>query len=92
MTQYRSHFWVTAGVLFLALAVWIGNEGNRAGSAQTQELEKTLDIERYPDEPVQLVSLSIGVQSSWRNYGFLFQSEAASPLRKWVEHFGYELQ
>jgi len=36
--------------------------------------------------------LGIGVQSSWRNYGFLFQSETARPLRKWVEHFGYELQ
>jgi hypothetical protein len=34
--------------------------------------------------------LSIGVQSSWRNYGFLFQTDAAKPLRKWVEHFGYE--
>jgi hypothetical protein len=33
--------------------------------------------------------LSIGVQSSWRNYGFLFQTEAAKPLRKWTEFFGY---
>jgi Sulfotransferase family len=33
--------------------------------------------------------LSIGVQSSWRNYGFLFQSAAAKPLHKWVEFFGY---
>jgi len=33
--------------------------------------------------------LSIGVQSSWRNYGFLFQSDAARPLRKWVDRFGY---
>jgi tetratricopeptide (TPR) repeat protein len=34
--------------------------------------------------------LSIGVQTSWRNYRFLFESEAARPLRKWVAHFGYE--
>ncbi|MEP7241573.1 MAG: sulfotransferase [Devosia sp.] len=34
--------------------------------------------------------LSIGVQSSWRNYGFLFQSEAARPLYRWAEFFGYE--
>ncbi len=34
--------------------------------------------------------LTIGVQSNWRNYGFLFQSDAARPLRKWVAHFGYE--
>jgi hypothetical protein len=33
--------------------------------------------------------LSIGVQSSWRNYGFLFQSEAAKPLHRWAEFFGY---
>jgi hypothetical protein len=33
--------------------------------------------------------LKIGVQSSWRNYGFLFQSEAAKPLHKWAAFFGY---
>ena len=36
--------------------------------------------------------LSIGVQTQWRNYGFVFQSEAAKPLRKWVEFFGYPLE
>ena len=34
--------------------------------------------------------LSIGVQTSWRNYRFLFNSDAARPLRKWVGHFGYD--
>jgi sulfotransferase family protein len=34
--------------------------------------------------------LSIGVQTSWRNYRFLFETEAARPLRKWVAHFGYD--
>jgi Sulfotransferase family len=34
--------------------------------------------------------LSIGVQTSWRKYGFLFQSDAARPLHKWVTHFGYQ--
>lgn len=33
--------------------------------------------------------LSIGVQSSWRNYGFLFQSPEAKPLHRWAEFFGY---
>ena len=33
--------------------------------------------------------LTLGVQSSWRNYRFLFESEVARPLRKWVAHFGY---
>lgn len=34
--------------------------------------------------------LSIGVQSQWRNYGFLFQSAEAKPLYRWAEFFGYE--
>jgi sulfotransferase family protein len=33
--------------------------------------------------------LTIGVQSAWRNYGFLFQSAVARPLRKWADFFGY---
>ena len=33
--------------------------------------------------------LGIGVQSSWRNYGDLFQSAATRPLHKWAEFFGY---
>ncbi|HWV00406.1 MAG TPA: sulfotransferase [Devosia sp.] len=33
--------------------------------------------------------LSIGIQSQWRNYGFLFQSPQAEPLRRWARFFGY---
>ncbi len=33
--------------------------------------------------------LTIGIQTQWRNYGFLFQSEAAAPLYHWAEFFGY---
>lgn len=33
--------------------------------------------------------LSIGVQTAWRNYDFLFQSPAAKPLYRWAEFFGY---
>jgi tetratricopeptide (TPR) repeat protein len=33
--------------------------------------------------------LTLGVQSSWRNYGFLFQSPEAKPLHRWAEFFGY---
>lgn len=33
--------------------------------------------------------LTLGVQSSWRNYGFLFQSPDAKPLYRWAEFFGY---
>lgn len=33
--------------------------------------------------------LGIGIQTAWRNYGFLFESEAAKPLHEWAEFFGY---
>jgi hypothetical protein len=36
--------------------------------------------------------LSIGVQTQRQNYGFAFQSEAAKPLRKWAEFFGYPVE
>ena len=61
MTQFRSHIWVTIVVLFLALAVWVGNKPNPS-SMQTQEADRVLEIERYPDEPMQLVNLRIGTQ------------------------------
>ncbi|RYE11316.1 MAG: sulfotransferase [Hyphomicrobiales bacterium] len=34
--------------------------------------------------------LSIGVQTSWRNYNFVFDSPAAKPLMKWVTFFGFD--
>ncbi len=34
--------------------------------------------------------LSIGVQSSWRNYEFLFRKPEARLLTPWLERFGYE--
>lgn len=34
--------------------------------------------------------LTLGVQSSWRNYEFLFKSPDARPLDRWVKFFGYE--
>jgi tetratricopeptide (TPR) repeat protein len=34
--------------------------------------------------------LTIGVQSSWRNYEFLFRGKEARPLDRWVKFFGYE--
>jgi tetratricopeptide (TPR) repeat protein len=36
--------------------------------------------------------LSIGVQTQWRNYGFLFQSPVAQPLHKWAKFFGYPVE
>jgi len=34
--------------------------------------------------------ISIGVQTSWRNYEFLFKKPEARVLDKWVKFFGYE--
>jgi hypothetical protein len=50
-------------VLTLAFSVWIGNEASRTSPVRVQEPDKALEIERYPDEPLQLVNLRIGTQS-----------------------------
>lgn len=34
--------------------------------------------------------LSLGVQTYWRNYDFLFRGPEAAPLTKWAKFFGYE--
>ena len=63
MTEFKSHLWVTLIVLLLALAVWIGNNASHAVATSTQEPDRVLEIERYPNEPLQLVNLKIGQQS-----------------------------
>lgn len=62
MTRFTSHLWIMVAVLTLALVAWLGNEGSRA-SVQTQEAERVLEIERYPNEPLELVSVRIGAQN-----------------------------
>jgi hypothetical protein len=49
-------------VLTLALVTLLGNEGSTA-SVQTQEADKVLEIERYPNEPFELVRVRIGGQN-----------------------------
>ena len=39
--------------------------------------------------PSQGGGLSIGVQSSWADYRFVFERKEAQPLKRWVKHFGY---
>lgn len=34
--------------------------------------------------------LSLGIQTYWRNYDFLFTQAEAAPLTKWAKFFGYE--
>jgi hypothetical protein len=33
--------------------------------------------------------IKIGVQSSWKNYDFLWDTKETAVLKKWVKHFGY---
>ena len=54
MTRFKSLLSVTIAVFLLALG---------CATAQAQEADKVLEIERYPDEPLQLVNLRIGTQS-----------------------------
>ena len=60
MTRLRSPFWAALFVFALAVVVWIGNQSS---PVQTQELERVLEIERYPNGPLELVKLSIGRRS-----------------------------
>lgn len=62
MTNLKSSFWVTIIVLVLVLAALTGKKASHA-VVQTQEADRVLEIERYPDEPLQLVELKIGTQS-----------------------------
>lgn len=52
MTRFKSHLWVTVSVLLLAFT-----------AVTAQEPDKVLEIERYPNEPLQLVDLRIGPNS-----------------------------
>ena len=61
MTHFKSPLSITVAVLVLVLAVWVSNEGSHA-AVQTQETDKVLEIERYPNEPLELTKLSIGTQ------------------------------
>lgn len=45
---------------------------------------------RTPSYQKVRAGLSVGVQSTWRNFSFLFDSRDAEPLKRWVRHFGYE--
>lgn len=46
--------------------------------------------ERTPSYQKVRQGLNIGVQSSWRNYEFLFKKAEARLLDKWLKHFGFD--
>ena len=47
---------------------------------------------RTPSYAKVRAGLSIGVQTSWRSYAFLFKTREARRLDRWVRHFGYETE
>jgi hypothetical protein len=73
---------IRAALAFLG-AGWDPGVLDFASAAQTRAA-------RTPSYQKVRQGLSIGVQSSWRNYDFLFTGADAKPLRKWAEFFGYE--
>lgn len=52
MAHLKTQLWTMLTVFVLVIV-----------PVQAQELDRTLEIERYPDEPLQLVSLNVGTQS-----------------------------
>ena len=71
------------GVLeFLGLG-WDDAVRNFAEAADTRSA-------RTPSYQKVRQGLTIGVQTQWRHYDFLFQSPQAQPLYKWAHFFGYE--
>ena len=76
---------VTRGVLDFLGVPW---------SDAVRDFSKTAENRAAKTPSYQKVrqGLSIGVQSAWRNYGFVFQSPAAKPLHKWAEFFGYPVE
>lgn len=44
---------------------------------------------RTPSYPKVRAGLSLGIQSYWKDFDFLFARKEAECLKKWVAHFGY---
>src|SRR5215208_1694297 len=64
MLHIKLRLWLTALVSFVALAALIGGgETGRAGAFSMQDVERVLEIERYPKEPFELVDINVGTQS-----------------------------
>ena len=62
MSQLKPRLSFRIAVLLIALVALVGNDAPRA-SFHTQEMDRVLEIERYPNEPLELVNLRIGSTS-----------------------------
>jgi hypothetical protein len=61
------------------LAGSINTDAGRAGVRPTQDADKMLDIERYPNEPLELVDINVGVQSVKHK----LKIKSRNPVNKW---------
>jgi hypothetical protein len=66
---------------------FLGAEWHDAVQSFAKAAEERLN--RTPSYQKVRQGLSIGVQTYWRNYKFVFDSPDAKPLHKWAEFFGY---
>jgi hypothetical protein len=62
MTRIRPQAWLATLLLILA-AVLLTFATRRTGARSAQDLERTLDIATYPNEPFELVDLNVGARS-----------------------------
>ncbi len=62
---------------------WVDDVANFAERAEERKV-------KTPSYAKVRQGMSIGVQSSWRKYEFLFKTRQARLLDRWVAHFGYE--
>lgn len=63
MTHLKLRLWLTAVAVFVALAALISGGASGHAALPAQDAEKVLEIERYPNEPLELVDINVGAQS-----------------------------
>jgi hypothetical protein len=64
MTHLKLRLWLTALAVCVALAALIGGGASgHAGALTPHDAPKVLEIERYPNEPFELVDIKVGTQS-----------------------------
>ncbi len=77
--RIEPYAWLVAVVLSLALAELIVTDVGRAVVPPAQDTEKMLDIERYPNESLELVDINVGVQSVKHK----IKIKSRNPINKW---------
>jgi hypothetical protein len=101
LTRIKSHAWLTALVLSLAVTGLIIAYKVHANTQLGQDAERALDILRYPNQPLELVELKIGQNSvkkgikfkskdngsQWEKYNVKFKER-----ENWFKHVQVRLR